>query len=48
MNPNRRLILALPALIAAKPALATADLLRGTGDLGVIIERAAGSVLRPA
>ena len=39
---GRRLIL---ALLLVLPALARADGLRGTGDLGIVIERASGSVL---
>lgn len=35
--------MALPAVLAAAPA--AADGLRGTGDLGIIVERASGSVL---
>jgi protein NirF len=47
MKLTRRIALALPLALAASPARAgsvTAEL-RGTGDLGLVIERATGSVL---
>lgn len=45
MTMNRRLALALPAMFAGVPAHAADNPLRGSGDLGLVIERATGSVL---
>lgn len=45
MKLSRRTAFAAPVLLAAAPARAAAPQLRGTGDLGLVVERAAGSVL---
>jgi len=45
MKLSRRAAFAAPVLLAAAPARAEVPQLRGTGDLGLVVERATGSVL---
>ena len=45
MKLSRRAAFAAPLIFAQSPARATETGLRGTGDLGLIVERASGSVL---
>jgi len=45
MKLSRRAAFAAPVLLAAAPARAEVPQLRGTGDLGLAVERATGSVL---
>lgn len=45
MNLSRRATFAVPLLLTPAAARAAAATLRGTGDLGLIVERASGSVL---